>query len=137
MSVPGKPALLGGEPVRPQGPPAWPVPDEKVREAIQAAYADGSWGRYDGGHVRRLEEQLARYHGVPFARACASGTFAVELALRALKVSADDEVILSAYDYEGNFLSVHAVGARPVLIDVAAHNWNLDPARLGKAVGPK
>src|SRR5262249_27521235 len=62
--------------------------------------------------------------------------FAVELALRALKVGPGDEVVLAAYDYPGNFLSVHAVGAHPVLVDVELGNWNLGPERLAEAIGP-
>jgi dTDP-4-amino-4,6-dideoxygalactose transaminase len=131
------PALLGGEPVRPQGPPDWPPPDEAVREALQAVYRDGSWGRYHGLYVQRLEERLAAEHRVGHALTCGSGTFAVEVALRALKVGPGDEVVLAAYDYGGNFLSVHAVGAVPVLVDVDADNWNLDPARLAEAFGPR
>jgi dTDP-4-amino-4,6-dideoxygalactose transaminase len=135
MTVSDRPALLGGTPVRSEGPPAWPLPDEDVLHALEAAYADGSWGKYHGGHVERLETCLASEHGVEFAAACGSGTFAVELAIRALKVGDGDEVILSAYDYPGNFLNVHAVGARPVLVDVAPESWNLDPAKLETAVG--
>lgn len=129
------PALLGGAAVRPQGPPDWPIADDDVLAALQHAYQDGSWGKYHGPHVERLEQRLADYHGVPFALTCASGTFAVELALRALKIGAGDEVILAAYDYGGNFLCAHAVGARPVLVDVACDNWNLDPDRLEAARG--
>ena len=136
MSAASLPALLGGRPVRPQGPPAWPPPDDDIRAALEAAYHDGSWGKYQGPHVRRLEERLAGYHGVAFALTCGSGTFAVELALRALKVGPGDEVLLAAYDYAGNFLSVHAVGAKPVLVEVDPLNWNLDPRRLAEAVGP-
>jgi dTDP-4-amino-4,6-dideoxygalactose transaminase len=130
------PALLGGPPVRPQGPPDWPPADDDVLHALQAAYRDGSWGKYHGGQVERLEEQLAGYHDVPFAATCASGTFAVELALRALQVGPGNEVILAAYDYPGNFLSVHAVGATPVLVDIDPDNWNLSPERLEAATGP-
>src|SRR5262249_11747297 len=65
-----------------------------------------------------------------------SGTFAVELALRALKIGPGDEVILAAYDYPGNFLNIHAVGAIPVLVDVAAGNCNLDAGLLEAAVRP-
>src|SRR5262245_35634584 len=130
------PALLGGTPVRPQGPPDWPCADDDVLHILHAAYQDGSWGKYHGLYVERLEERLRRYHGVEFALTCASGTFAVELALRALKVGPGDEVILAAYDYGGNFLSVHAVGARPVLVDIHPENWNLDPDHLTGAVGP-
>jgi dTDP-4-amino-4,6-dideoxygalactose transaminase len=136
LSTQEPPALLGGPPVRPQGPPEWPVPDEAVLQALQAAYRDGSWGKYHGGQVARLEERLAEYHGLPFALTCASGTFAVELALRALQVGPGDEVLLAAYDYPGNFLSVHAVGAVPVLVDVDPGNWNLAPERLEAAIGP-
>src|SRR5437588_5055236 len=81
-----RPALLGGYPIRPQGPPDWPAPDDDVLRALEAAYRDGSWGKYHGGRVEALERRLAEMHDVEFALACGSGTFAVELALRALKV---------------------------------------------------
>jgi dTDP-4-amino-4,6-dideoxygalactose transaminase len=135
-SDPTLPALLGGPAVRPQGPPDWPISDENVLHALRESYDDGSWGKYHGGRVRQLEERLARYHQTNFVATCGSGTFAVEIALRALKVGPGDEVILSAYDYPGNFLSIHAVGARPVLVDVAPGNWNLDPAHLENAISP-
>src|SRR5262249_28403815 len=118
------PAIAGGPPVRPQGPPAWPVQDDEVFAALVAAYQDGSWGKYHGAFVERLQAALGSYHGVEFVLACGSGTFAVELALRALNVGAGDEVILAAYDYPGNFLSVHAIGAMPVLVDLDPNNWN-------------
>ncbi len=136
MSAADLPALLGGTPIRPQGPPDWPPADEAVGEALQAAWRDGSWGKYQGGHVERLERRLADMHGVAFTAVCSSGTLAVELALRALKIGRGDEVVLAAYDYPGNFLAVHAVGARPVLADVHPDDWNLDLHSLVQALGP-
>src|SRR5262249_40932709 len=94
-----QPALLGGPAVRPQGPPAWPLADQDVFQALQAAYTDGSWGKYHGDYVEQLESRLAEYHGLEHVLTCGSGTFAVELALRALKVGPGDEVVLAAYDY--------------------------------------
>src|SRR5262249_4561833 len=47
------------------------------------------------------------------------------------------EVIMAAYDYPGNFLNIHAVGAMPVLVDVDPDNWNLAPETLARALGPK
>jgi perosamine synthetase len=131
-----RPAFLGGPPVRPQGPPDWPAPDVDVLRSLQSAYTDGSWGKYSGAYVARLGERLAEYHGIAHALTCGSGTFAVELALRALKVGPGDEVILSAYDYPGNFLNVHTVGAVPVLVDLDPANWQLSLDRLSEAVGP-
>src|SRR5205085_10685964 len=97
--------------------------DEAVRLALERALRDGTWGKYDGGHGLRLEARLAAWLGCPHALTCGSGTLAVEVALRAPGVAAGDEVVLAAYDYPGNLLSVHAVGARPVMADVAPGNW--------------
>ena len=130
------PALLGGLPVRPQGPPDWPTADESVLQALQEAYHNGSWGKYQGNYVRQLEQRLGEYHDVAFVATCGSGTYAVEVALRALKIGASDEVVLAAYDYPGNFLSVHAVGAMPVLAEISADNWNLNLAGVAQAIGP-
>jgi perosamine synthetase len=133
----GLPAILGGEPIRPQGPPGWPPAWEEVSEALRRSAGDGSWGKYHGPNVPLLAERLAAYHEVEFVELCCSGTFAVELALRALQVGPGDEVILAGYDFPGNFNDILALGARPVLVDAAPGNRNLDPENLAGAVGPQ
>jgi dTDP-4-amino-4,6-dideoxygalactose transaminase len=127
------PALCGGPAVRPQGPPDWPGANPEVQAAVARACADGSWGKYHGAHGDALTARLCSYFGSQHALLCGSGTFAVELALRALRVGPGDEVILASYDYPGNFLAVHAVGAMPVLVDVTPHNWNAAVERVEKA----
>lgn len=134
MTPDDTPALLGGRPVRPEGPPPWPPADPDVLVALRAAHADGSWGQYLGPNVPRLEQRLAELHGVPHAATCASGTLAVEVALRAVGVGPGDEVILAAYDFEPSFLSVHNLGARPVLVDVSPTNAGIDPTGVEAAV---
>jgi perosamine synthetase len=130
-------AIDGGRPLLPEGPPAWPKPNEAVREALAAAYADGSWGRYQGPHGERLCGQLCELTDTRHAWLCSSGTLAVELALRGLKVGAGDEVILAAYDFPGNFRAIEAVGARPVLVDLASGSWTLDAEQVAAAAGPQ
>ncbi|AWM41080.1 L-glutamine:2-deoxy-scyllo-inosose aminotransferase [Gemmata obscuriglobus] len=130
------PALLGGTPIRPDGPPPWPLPDPDVQTALYAAVASGAWGQYRGEHVCALEAELAAFHGVPHALTCATGTLAVEVGLRALRVGPGDEVAMAAYDYESNFLTVHALGAKPVLVDVRPDNWQLDETKLEAALTP-
>src|SRR4051794_14556630 len=111
-------ALLGGAPIRPEGPPDWPAADPEILDALRAAHESGSWGKYLGPNVARLEHLLAESQGTAHAATCASGTLAVEVALRAVGVGAGDEVILGAYEFEPSFLSIHNIGARPVLVDV-------------------
>ena len=133
---PTLPAILGGKPLRPEGPPVWPLAWEEVTQAVIQSFGEGSWGLYHGPNCRLLTERLASYHDVEFVELCCSGTFAIELALRALKIGPGDEVILAGYDFIGNFNDVVAVGARPVLIDLDRNNWNLDPELIGAAIGP-
>ncbi|MCY2965825.1 MAG: aminotransferase class V-fold PLP-dependent enzyme [Planctomycetota bacterium] len=98
---------------------------------------DGSWGRYHGERCQRLQSLLAESHQVEHVVLTCSGTAAVELALRGLGVVAGDEVILSAYDFKGNFQDVLALGAIPVLVDICPDDWSLDVAQVAAALGPK
>ena len=131
------PALMGGTPVRPEGPPSWPFADADVASAIATSVADGSWGQYLGEHVPRLEAMITEMHGVSHAVTCATGTLAVEIGLRALGVGPGDEVILAAYDFEPTFVSIHAIGAIPVLVDVVANGSTIDPDRIMPAITPR
>jgi len=79
---------------------------------------------------------LTAQFGTDFIRLTCSGTIAVELALRGTGVTAGDEVILAGYDFPGNFRAVEAVGATPVLVDVAVSGWTIDPAQLPLAESP-
>jgi perosamine synthetase len=99
------------------------VEDEDVLATLQAVYASGDWGRYHGDCTTRLVKLLAAMHGVEHVFLCSSGTLAVELALRGLKIGPGDEVILAGYDFSGNFRAIEAVGATPVLVDIDRHNW--------------
>jgi dTDP-4-amino-4,6-dideoxygalactose transaminase len=102
--------------------------------ALEAVYADGTWGRYHGPNCERLCEALTQLCGTRHAWLCCSGTIAIEIALRGLKVGPGDEVILAAYDFRGNFRAVEAVGARPVVVDLAAGSWTLDIDQVAAAI---
>ena len=129
-------AICGGQPTMDSGPPSWPLSDPDVFAALEAAYRDGSWGRYHGHHTDQLREQLAQIHGVEHVKLCSSGTIAVELALRGMDLGDGDEVILGAYDFAGNFRCIEQVGARPVLADVERQTGCLTVDSLDAAYSP-
>lgn len=132
-----RPAILGGPPVRPAGPPQWPCENESVRQALRKLMETGEWGRYHGPHVPALCEKLADYHSTDHVLVCSSGTSAVELALRGVNVQEGDEVILAAYDFKANFQNVLQLKATPVLVDLHPESWQLDPTCLERAVTEK
>ena len=129
-------AIDGGPAAVPAGPPDWPEEDERVREQLLAAWKDGSWGHYHAHFSEQLVCRLRELHGVEHVLPCSSGTVAVELALRGLKVKPGDEVVLAAYDFPGNFRAVEAVGATPVLVDIDPRSWGLAPEQLAAARSP-
>lgn len=131
------PAILGGPPVRAEGPPVWPRPDPSVQSVLRAMIDSGDWGRYHGPHVPELCHILADYHGVEHALVCSSGTAAVELALRGVGVQEGDEVLLAAYDFKANFQNVLTLKGVPVLVDLDPVTWQLDPSQLENAITPK
>ncbi len=140
------PAISGGSPICPDGPPTWPFDWPEVRQAAEQTLADGSWGRYHGPHCDELRERLASFHASPSQSAeanrpevnlCCSGTAAVELALRAARVEPGDEVILAAYDFRANIQNILTLGATPVLVDLDHASWQLDVSQVAAAVSDK
>jgi dTDP-4-amino-4,6-dideoxygalactose transaminase len=113
------------------------LPDAEILAVLQQAFAEGWWGQYKAGQSERLEAWLREYHQIEQVFLCSSGNCAVELGLRALQIGPGDEVLLADYDYPGNFLSIHAVGATPVLVDVEPGCWNLSVVAARAAIGPR
>jgi perosamine synthetase len=130
-------AIDGGVATLPEGPPRWPSDDADVLAALTAAYRDGSWGRYDGPNSAALVAAMRQTLGLDHVSLCSSGTIAVELALRGLRVEAGDEVILTGYDFPGNFRAITAIGALPVLVDVIAGGVTIDCEQLDAARSDK
>ena len=106
--------------------PQWPPADDEIRDALEAALHDGSWGQYHGRHSEALVENLSEMFDSQHVLLASSGTIAVEMALRGVGVKAGDEVLLAGYDFPGNFRAIEAIGACPVLGDINPANWCLD-----------
>lgn len=129
------PAILGGEKLFPSGPPSG-VPDNPlIFENLHKAFQEGTWSGYDTGHVSLLEKNLASLLEVETALTCASGTLAVEVALKALRLPEGALVGMAAYDYPGNFLAIHALGLMPFLIDTDPNSAQISLQGIRDAVG--
>lgn len=97
-----------------------------------------SSGYYIGGAaVADFEREFADYVGVEHCLACNSGTDALYLALRALKIGAGDEVITSPFTFIATAEAVTMTGAKPVFVDIDPETFNLDLTQIQKAITPK
>lgn len=122
-------------PLHPPSAPGHPfAPD--VGPYLRQLIEDGSWASYLGSALEQLSVAVKDYTGCD-SLLCSSGSIAVELALRACKIQAGDEVLLAGYDYPGNFRCIEAVGALAVVVDLAPNSWSIDLNQLRAAVTPQ
>jgi len=103
-----------------------------LSRAIEAAVEGGQWVM--GPQVRELEEKLAAFAGVKHALACANGTDALMIVLRAWNVGPGDAVFVPAFTFAASAEVVALVGAVPVFVDVLEDTYNMDPASLEAAI---
>jgi dTDP-4-amino-4,6-dideoxygalactose transaminase len=87
-----------------------------------------------GPEVRALEADLAAFCGARFAIGCSSGTDALLLVLMAWQIGPGDAVICPAFTFCATAEVVALLGATPVMADVAAETFNLDPSSFERAI---
>lgn len=98
---------------------------------------DSTWISSSGKYIQKFETAFAEFCGVKHAMTCCNGTVALHLALLALDVGPDDEVIVPTLTYVATANAVVYCGARPVFIDSEPETWNLDPSLLENLITPR
>jgi dTDP-4-amino-4,6-dideoxygalactose transaminase len=81
-----------------------------------------------GEQVSQLESEIATLCGTEYAIGVANGSDAIYLALRALGIGPDDEVIVPAFTFFATAGSVSRAGATPVFADIDPVTYNIDCA---------
>ncbi|MCX7895775.1 MAG: DegT/DnrJ/EryC1/StrS family aminotransferase [Thermoanaerobaculum sp.] len=113
----------------------WPTVEQDVRQALERVFATQQF--ILGPEVEAFEREVAAFLGVRFAVGVSSGTDALLAALMALGVGPGDEVITSPFTFFATAGTVARLGARPVFVDIAPEDFNLDPRQLHQALTQK
>ena len=93
-----------------------------------------SGGFIGGPEVTAFEEEFAAYQGAKYGISCGNGTDAIVMALRALGIGKEDEVITVSWTFFATAESIAAVGAIPVFIDVCPDTYCMDPNLIEAAI---
>lgn len=108
--------------------------NESLQEDLLRVLTDASF--IGGPDVAAFEAEYADFVGARYCVGVGNGTDALELALRAVGVTALDEVILPANTFVATAEAVSRIGARPVLVDVDVDTLLIDPAKVKLSVTP-
>jgi dTDP-4-amino-4,6-dideoxygalactose transaminase len=90
-----------------------------------------------GPNVRAFDEEFAAFCGTKHAIGVGSGTDALQLAIRALGVSAGDEVITVSHTFFATVEAILYSNARPVLVDIDEKTFNISIETIAAAITPR
>jgi UDP-4-amino-4,6-dideoxy-N-acetyl-beta-L-altrosamine transaminase len=102
-----------------------------VDEALRSAWLT------TGPRVGEFERAFAEFCGAAEGVAVNSGTAALHAAIRALKVSAGDEVIVPAITFAASSNAVVYEGGTPIFADVETDTLLIDPADVEAKITPR
>lgn len=103
-----------------------------IDQAMMDVAASGAY--IMGNLVKELEQELAAYVGVKHCIACANGTDALTMALKALGVGRGDAVFVPDFTFFATAEVVALEGATPVFVDVDPETYNMSPKSLDDAI---
>mgnify|MGYP001449548854 CR=1 FL=1 len=98
---------------------------------------DTKWISSEGPFVKEFEKKFSSYIGMRYGTAVSNGSAALDIAIKALKISKGDEVIMPTFTIISPAQSIINSGAIPVLIDSCIDTWNMDVDKIEKKITEK
>lgn len=117
-------------------PVSEPLLDERALSYVEEAVRTG-WISSEGHFIAEFERRWADYCGVTHGVAVCNGTAGLELAMAALALPAESEVILPSFTIISCAAAVLRTGCRPVLVDCEPDTWCLDVAEVRRKITSK
>lgn len=133
-------ALKGGEPVRTEPFPQWPVTGKHDTEFIAEVLKGNAWYRGMGTgntYIDEFEATWNKRHQLPFGFCVSNGTAALNIALQALELEPGSEILVTSYTYISSVFCILKAGLKPVFVDIDKETYNIDPVKIEEAVTPK
>ena len=111
------------------------IPDLKgdIKKYLNKAINE-NWVSSAAPGVKKFEQEVAKIAKCKYAIATITGSAALHLALKTLKIGKRDKVIVPDFTFAATINAVELSGAEPVIVDIGENDWNLDIKLLEKAI---
>jgi len=133
----GRPALMGGTPVRSQPFPSWPIITAKDEQMWMEVFQTKRWNRLNGTYVDQFEKSWAARLGTKHCVATSSGTSALVTSVNALEIGPGDEVIVPPYTFVATINPVLLQHALPVFVDSDRETFQIDASKIEAAISKR
>jgi UDP-2-acetamido-2-deoxy-ribo-hexuluronate aminotransferase len=90
-----------------------------------------------GEPVKILEKKLQEFTSAKHAITCSSGTDALLLAMMALDIQPDDEIITTPFTFIATAETIAFLKAKPVFVDIDEKTYNIDPNKIEEKITDK
>lgn len=90
-----------------------------------------------GEEVDILEKELQNFTGAKYTIACSSGTDALLLAMMALDIQPDDEIITTPFTWISTAEMTALIKAKPVFVDIEPDTYNINANLIEAAITKK
>jgi perosamine synthetase len=95
------------------------------------------WISSEGSYIKQFEENFSNFVNRSFGIAVSNGSAALDIAIRALGIGENDEVIMPTFTIISPAQSIVTAGAKPVLVDSCEGTWNMDVGQIESKITSK
>ena len=115
--------------------------DQPIFKGNEAKYLSDcvktGWISWQGKYVKGFEKKFSKYVNQKFSASTSNGTSALIIALQALNLKSNDEVIVPSLTFSASVFSITMSGAKVVFADSIPGRLDVDPDDIVKKITKK
>ena len=96
-----------------------------------------TWISSKGKFINKFEKAFSKYTKIKYSTSVVNGTAALHLALVALDIKENDEVIVPTFTYVATVNAIKYVNAKPIFVDSSLEDWQLNLNEVEKKISKK
>ena len=115
----------------------WPSFSKDEAKLISDVLISNKVNYWTGNKVKQFENDFSKWTGAKYSIALSNGTAALDIAIKALDINKNDEVIVTPRTFIASVSSVCNIGAKPIFADIDLDSGNISAESILKVITKK